>query len=118
MGLGLYNTAKWVLAAGSGGTGIANDVPLRMCCGCPASGYLARTQRRRQRMHRAYDTPAGCCTGAHPEIPRKTTTMARTTRARSAVGNANMGRAAMCGRFGRLHGLMEGGTPFGGRRER
>ena len=50
MGLGLYNTAKWVLAAGSGGTGIANDVPLGMCCGCPASGYLARTQRRRHHM--------------------------------------------------------------------
>ena len=74
MGLGLYNTAKWVLAAGSGGTGIANDVLLGMCDGCPTLGHHARTQRRRQRVHYAYGTQTGCCTGTHPEIPRKTTT--------------------------------------------
>ena len=112
--LGFQDAAKWVFAAGSGGTGIANDVLLGMCDGCPTSGHHARTQRRRQRVHYAYGTQTGCCTGTHPEIPRKTTTMVRTARARSTVGNANMGRATMCGRFGRLQRLMEGGAPLGG----
>ena len=117
MVLGLQDAAKGVVAAGRGGAGIANNVLLGMPGDCPVSGHHARTQRRRQRVHYAYGTQTGCCTGTHPEIPRKTTTMAWTAQARSAVGNANKGRAMMCGRFGRLHILREGGALFGGHRE-
>ena len=85
MVLGLQDTAKGVVAAGRGGAGIANNVLLGVSDDCPASGHHARTQRGRQRVDPAYGTPAGCCTGARPEIPPKTTTMAR-----------QRGRAAPC----------------------
>ena len=115
--LGFQDAAKWVFAAGSGGTGIANDVLLGMCDGCPTSGHHARTQRRRQRVHHAYGTHTGYCTGAYPEIPRKTTTngldnagaQRRGQRKHGAGDDARAVRSSS-----RIDG--RGGTPWGEQR--
>ena len=117
MVLGLQDTAKGVVAAGRGGAGIANNVLLGVSDECPASGHHARTQRGRQRVDPAYGTPAGCCTGARPGNTPKNNHNGSTTRARSAVCNANIGRATMCGRFRRLHVMRERGAPLWGHRE-
>ena len=117
MVLGLQDTAKGVVAAGRGGAGIANNVLLGVPDDCPASGHHARTQRGRQRVDPAYGTPAGCCTGARPGNTPQNNHNGVTTRARSAVHNANKGRATMCGRFGRLHVMRERGAPLWGHRE-
>ena len=117
MVLGLPYAAKVVIVAGRGGAGIINNVLLSVCGDRPVSGHHARTQRGHQRVDPVYGTPAGATLGARPEIPPQTTTMASTTRARSGVCNANMGRATMCGRFDRLHVLGEGGAPLWGCRE-
>ena len=101
MVLGLQDAAKGVVAAGRGGAGIANNVLLGVSDDCPASGHHARTQRGRQRVDPAYGTPAGCCTGARPGNTPQNNHNGLTTRARSAVCNANTGRATMCGRFRR-----------------
>ena len=117
MVLGLQDAAKGVVAAGRGGAGIANNVLLGVSDDCPASGHHARTQRGRQRVDPAYGTPAGCCTGARPGNTPKNNHNGSTTRARSAVCNANIGRTTMCGRFRRLHVMRERGAPLWGHRE-
>ena len=91
MVLRLQDTAKGVVAAGRGGAGIANNVLLGVPDDCPASGHHARTQRGRQRVDPAYGTPAGCCTGARPGNTPQNNHNGSTTRARSAVCNANIG---------------------------
>ena len=117
MVLGLPYAAKVVIVAGRGGAGIINNVLLSVCGDRPVSGHHARTQRGRQSVDPAYGTPARCCGGARPGNTAQNNHNGVTTRPRSAVHNANKGRATMCGRFRRLHVMRERGAPLRGHRE-